>query len=210
MEIIDIYNENHEYLGKCEKELAHKLGLWHEVFNGIIVNKKNKSVIFQIKNSKHNKVHNENKIEISVGGHYKAGEKVQNGIREIKEESGIEIDFKDLIYLGERQVSTIVNKYYIVREFQKIFIITYSGSVYNLKCKDDEIIGFIEFKIDDCIDLFLKKKESIMGMNSYKKKIKVTLKNFVEAYLNGDELYLRLVVASKRFSENEKKELLRW
>ena len=210
MEIIDIYNENHEYLGKCEKELAHKLGLWHEVFNGIIVNKKNKSVIFQIKNSKHNKVHNENKIEISVGGHYKAGEKVQNGIREIKEESGIEIDFKDLIYLGERQVSTIVNNDYIVREFQKIFIIPYSGSVYNLKCKDDEIIGFIEFKIDDCIDLFLKKKESIMGMNSYKKKIKVTLKNFVEAYLNGDELYLRLVLASKRFSENEKKELLRW
>ena len=47
-------------------------------------------------------------------------------------------------------------------------------------------------------------------MNSYKKKIKVTLKNFVEAYLNGDELYLRLVLASKRFSENEKKELLRW
>ena len=79
-----------------------------------------------------------------------------------------------------------------------------------MKCKDDEIIGFIEFKIDDCIDLFLKKKESIMGMNSYKKKIKVTLKNFVEAYLNGDELYLRLVLASKRFSENEKKELLRW
>ena len=47
MEIIDIYNENHEYLGKCEKELAHKLGLWHEVFNGIIVNKKIKVLFFK-------------------------------------------------------------------------------------------------------------------------------------------------------------------
>ena len=87
MEFIDIYNENHKYLGVCEKGLAHKLGLWHEVFNGIIVNKENKSIIFQIK---------------------------------------------------------------------------------------------------------------------------VTLKNFIEAYLKGDELYLRLAIASKRFIEGERIELLRW
>ena len=42
MEFIYIYNENHKYLGICEKGLAHKLGLWHEVFNGIIVNRENK------------------------------------------------------------------------------------------------------------------------------------------------------------------------
>ena len=77
MGLIDIYNENHEYVGICEKEFAHKLGLWHEVFNGIIVNKNKNSVIFQIKNAKHNKVHDTNKIEISVGGHYKSGEKIE-------------------------------------------------------------------------------------------------------------------------------------
>ena len=210
MELIDIYNENHKYLGTCEKSLAHKLGLWHEVFNGIIVNKERKSVIFQMKNAKHNEVHDVNKIEISVGGHYQSGEKIQDGIREIKEECGIEIDFKDLIYLGERQVSTVVKEYYIVREFQKIFIIPYMGDVTNLKCNDDEVDSFIEFKITDCIDLFLKKSNSIVGIDSNRKNIEVTLQNFVESYLNGDELYFRLVVASKRFAENEEKELLRW
>lgn len=210
MELIDIYNENHKYLGTCEKSLAHKLGLWHEVFNGIIVNKERKSVIFQMKNAKHNEVHDVNKIEISVGGHYQSGEKIQDGIREIKEECGIEIDFKDLIYLGERQVSTVVKEDYIVREFQKIFIIPYMGDVTNLKCNDDEVDSFIEFKITDCIDLFLKKSNSIVGIDSNRKNIEVTLQNFVESYLNGDELYFRLVVASKRFAENEEKELLRW
>lgn len=210
MEFIDIYNENHKYLGICEKGLAHKLGLWHEVFNGIIVNRENKSIIFQIKNAKHNQVHDMDKIDISVGGHYQAGEKIEDGIREIKEESGIEIEFKDLIYLGERQVSTVVKEEYIVREFQKIFIVPYNDSITKLKCQDDEINGFIEFRIDDCIDLFLKNKTSIVGIDNNEKNTKVTLKNFVEAYLNGDELYLRLVIASKRFVEGEKIKLLKW
>lgn len=210
MELINIYNENHEYLGSCEKGLAHKLGLWHEVFNGIIVNKERKSVIFQVKNAKHNKVHNMDKIDISVGGHYKVGEKIEDGIREIKEESGIEIDFEDLVYLGERQVSIVVKEDYIVREFQKMFIIPYDGSITNLRCQDDEVKGFIEFKIDDCIDLFLKKKTSIVGINNNGDNIEVTLKNFVESYLKRDELYLRLVIASKRLINDERIELLRW
>lgn len=210
MEFIDIYNENHKYLGICEKGLAHKLGLWHEVFNGIIVNRENKSIIFQIKNAKHNQVHEMDKIDISVGGHYQAGEKIEDGIREIKEESGIEIEFKDLIYLGERQVSTVVKEEYIVREFQKIFIVPYNDSITKLKCQDDEINGFIEFRIDDCIDLFLKNKTSIVGIDNNEKNTEVTLKNFVEAYLNGDELYLRLVIASKRFVEGERIKLLKW
>lgn len=210
MEFIDIYNENHKYLGICEKGLAHKLGLWHEVFNGIIVNKENKSVIFQIKNAQHNQVHNMDKIEISIGGHYQTGEKIEDGIREIKEESGIDVDFKNLIYLGERQVSTVVKEDYIVREFQKIFIVPYNDSITKLKCQDNEVNRFIEFKIDDCIDLFLKNKSSIEGVDNNEKNIKVTLKNFIEAYLNGDELYLRLVIASKRFIEGERIELLKW
>ena len=84
------------------------------------------------------------------------------------------------------------------------------GDVTNLKCNDDEVDSFIEFKITDCIDLFLKKSNSIVGIDSNRKNIEVTLQNFVESYLNGDELYFRLVVASKRFAENEEKELLRW
>ena len=210
MELIDIYNENHEYVGICEKELAHKLGLWHEVFNGIIVNKNKNSIIFQIKIANHNKVHNTNKIEISVGGHYKSGEKFEDGIREIKEETGIKIDFKELIYLGERQVSTIVKEDYIVREFQKIFIIPYNDSINKLNCKDDEVNGFVEFDIDDCLDLFLRFKNNIVGINNKMENVNVTLENFVESYLKGDELYLRLVIASKRYVNGERLELLKW
>ena len=43
MEYLDIYNDNHELLGVCEKKLAHKLGMWHDVFTCQIINPKNKN-----------------------------------------------------------------------------------------------------------------------------------------------------------------------
>ena len=64
--------------------------------------------------------------------------------------------------------------------------------------------------MDDCIDLLLKNKTNIVGIDNNEKNTEVTLKNFVEAYLNGDELYLRLVIASKMFVEGEKIKLLKW
>lgn len=79
-----------------------------------------------------------------------------------------------------------------------------------MKCKDDEVKGFIEFRIDNCIDLFLKNKTSIIGLDDKQTNVKVTLNNFIESYLNGDELYLRLAIAAKRFIEGEKIELLKW
>ena len=103
-----------------------------------------------------------------------------------------------------------MNEDYIVREFQKIFIIPYNDSINKLKSIDDEVKGFIEFSIDDCIDLFLKLKKSILGTTNQMKEINVTLDNFVEAYLKGDELYLRLVIASKRYTRGDRLELIKW
>lgn len=209
MELLDIYNENHIYLGVCEKGLTHKLGLWHEVFNGIIVNKDKKTIILQIKNAKHNGIHKNDMIEISVGGHYVAGEKREDGIREIKEETGIKIEYNKLIYLGERQVSTIVNENYIVREFQQLYIIPSTIEVDKLKSYDDEVSGFVEFKINELIDFLLNKKTKIKGINNKLEIKEFNKDDFVENYLKGDELFLKFAIVAKRYVEGEEKNLLR-
>lgn len=50
------------------KKLAHKLGMWHDVFTCQIINPKTKTAIFQIKNHLHNNLHSKDLIEITVGG----------------------------------------------------------------------------------------------------------------------------------------------
>lgn len=210
MEMLDIYNENHEKIGVCEKNLTHKLGLWHEVFTCLIINKKHKSIIFQIKNHLHNNIHSKDMIEISVGGHLQAGESVNRGVREIKEETGLDVDFNDLIPLGVRQVSMSVNENYKVREFQNIFLYETSKDISEFKDYDhNEVSDFIEIKVNDLIDLLLKKKEHIKGLLKTEEK-DITLDNFVDSYLNGDKLYLRLAIASKRYFDGEDKELIFW
>ena len=209
MEYLDIYNDNHELIGSCEKKLVHKLGMWHEVFTCQIINPKKKTAIFQIKNHNHNNIHDKDLIEITVGGHYKTGEKIEDGIRELKEETGLEVKFEDLKYLGVRQVATTVNPNYIVREFQHIFLYPTENTINEFKCVDDEISEFIEFDIDELIKLLLKDKKIIYGKTSTDK-IKITLDNFVESYLKNDKLYLRLLIAAKRYIDKEDERLIFW
>lgn len=210
MEILDIYNENHEKLGSCEKKLAHKLGLWHEVFTCLIINPENRSIYFQIKNHLHNDLHEKDLIEISVGGHLQADEDVSDGIREIKEETGLDVKFTDLVSIGVRQVSMSVNENYKVREFQNIFLCPTDKKLADFKDFDeDEVCGFVEIKVEDLLDLFLTKKDSICGaLNTGN--IDITLENFVPTYLTGDKLYLRLAIAAKRYFDGENQDLIFW
>jgi len=209
MEYLDIYNDNHELLGTCEKKLAHKLGMWHEVFTCQFINQKKKTAIFQIKNHNNKNINDKDLIEITVGGHYRSGEKIEDGIRELKEETGIDVDFKQLKYLGVRQVATTVNPNYIVREFQHIFLCFTDKEITEFNCNDNEVTEFIEFNIDELIELLLGKSEYIFG-NIGKERIKITLENFVDSYLKGDKLYLRLLIAAKRYINEEDPELIFW
>lgn len=209
MEYINIYNDNHKLLGECEKKLAHKVGLWHEVFTCQIINPIKKTAIFQIKNHNHNNIHEKDLIEITVGGHLRSDENLEDGIREVKEETGLDIDFKKLKYLGVRQVATTVKEDYIVREFQNIYLGFIDTDIKDYCCIDDEVSEFIEFDIDELIELLLKNKKSIYGKTK-SKRIRITLDNFVESYLNGDKLYLRLLIAAKRYLNNEREELIFW
>jgi len=209
MEMIDIYDENHIYLGNCEKSLAHKLGLWHDIFTCLIINKDKRTVFLQIKNHKHNSIHNKDLIEITVGGHYKSGEKIEDGVREINEETGLDVNFKELISLGTRQVSLTINKNYIIREFQYMILYSADKELEDFKNFDDEVVSFIEFNIDELIELLLYKKDNIKGktINGIKN---INLSNFVESYLNNDKLYLRFLIAAKRYISGENKELIFW
>lgn len=202
MEILDIYNDNHELIGTCEKKEAHRKGLWHEIFTCIVINPELNKVYLQVKNHKHNKIHDVDLIDITAGGHIQSGETIEDGIRELKEETGLDVKFSDLINLGIRQVATTVNPEYIVREFQNIFLYPTTVKLNELKCADDEVSYFISFDIDELIELLLNERKDIIGETT-EGKINITLKNFIKSYLEKDKLYLRLLIASKRYVKGE-------
>ena len=117
MEMLDIFDENHQFLGTKSKKEVHEKGYWHQVFACLFIDSKQNLVYLQYKNNTHNPVSSLNKLDISVGGHLISGETYQDGPREIKEESSIDVSYDQLHYLGMHKTNVIINDHYIIREF---------------------------------------------------------------------------------------------
>lgn len=210
-EKIDIYNDKYEHMGTSGKKKAHEKGYWHRVFVCIVVNPRTKTIILQKKVPQRYSFDRPDYIDITVGGHYQAGENIEKGIRELKEEIGIETQFKDLVPIGIRQTACTINPDYIANEFQHMFLLPLDKKLERYKLEEAEVRGLIEFKIQDGIDLLLNRINGIKAKGYFvvdnKKssyKIKVTRKDFVPAYLKNDKLFLRLFIASKRFLNGDK------
>lgn len=192
-EYIDIYDSNENLLGYCEKDKAHKLGYWHKVFGCLIYNSKKNKVFLQLKNPDHNKVNKKPLLEITAGGHLISGETLYNGVREIKEETGFDIKYDDLIFLEKRKCNKIISKDYKIKEFQYYYSLDLDVAVDNFKDYDkSEVLSFIEFDINDLVRLLNKKVRAIKGKNEKLEDIKITLTDLDQAYIKNG-LYISLL-----------------
>lgn len=122
-EFFDVLNEKGEYTGKIEtREKCHKEGLWHKAVTAFIINSKGQ-VLLQKRSA--NKRLWPNTWDITAGGHVLAGEfGFQAIIRECKEELGLELNRKDITFIGSSISSNIkadiknnhFNEYYIINK----------------------------------------------------------------------------------------------
>lgn len=201
MELLDIFNENFELIGVSPKDEVHKLGYWHQVFGCLFVDGSKKKVYLQYKNGQFNNVDRVNKVDISVGGHLQAGEKIEDGVREIKEESSLDVKFDDLHYLGIRKINKVINDNYIIREFSHLFLYDSRFSLNDLKSQDEEVLYFIEFDIDELISFLKHEVDVVIGRTptGYKE---FRISDFIKGYLEDDQYYLTYLEHAKRYIEN--------
>jgi 8-oxo-dGTP pyrophosphatase MutT (NUDIX family) len=202
MEMLDIFDKDHNYLGTCEKKEVHQRGLWHQVFACLLIDGQKNKVYLQYKNSGHNDVSNLNKIDISVGGHLSAGETIEDGIREIEEEAGLKVEYKYLIPVGMRLIDKFINENYIIREFSYLHIYDSEFDLNALKSQDDEVLYFIEFDIDELIAYLTNETDKVSGLTpeGYKEFKK---DDFIQAYIGDDRLYLKYLLLAKQVINKE-------
>ena len=195
-EYIDFYDSKERILGYCDKKLAHEKGYWHRVFGCMIYNSKTKKVYFQLKNPNHNKIHKKKLLEITAGGHLISGETLEDGTREIREETGLGVEYNQLVFLQKRKINKKIKKNYIIKEFQYFYSANLNVRLEDFKNYDqEEVIGFYELNIKDVINLLNNKKDSILGksiINGEIEKVKITKNNFDRDFIK-DGLYLDLL-----------------
>ena len=206
-ELIDIFDEDMNFLGTAMKSQAHREGLWHKTFHCWLVQKsENGRTLLWLQQRNPNKDIFPNKFDISAAGHIRAGEEVKDGYREVKEELGLNLNKDDIIKLFTSKeiydTGSIHN-----HEFQMVYVAMVSGSPYKAVLQPEEVAGLYEVDIDEFADLMNDKLPSIEAKgikrnpdSSYTLEYRQVVKDDIAPH--SKEYYRKALEMIKRFVDN--------
>ncbi|MBB1522943.1 MAG: NUDIX domain-containing protein [Clostridiales bacterium] len=145
-EFLDVLDEYGNLTGKTKlRTLVHRDGDWHRSVHIFIINDK-KEILLQRRAA--NKDTGANKLDISSAGHLSAGDSSLDGaVREIKEELDIDIQKKDLTYIGTFK-SPADDTVFVDNEFNDVYILKTHLTLKEMTFQVEEIseIMFVPYK----------------------------------------------------------------
>lgn len=99
-EVLTVFDDQRNPIGRAERGEVHRLGLWHETFHCWFISKEPEKVSLYLQLRSADKKDYPNLLDITAAGHLLESENVRDGIREVKEEIGFDISYDDLMFLG--------------------------------------------------------------------------------------------------------------
>jgi tetratricopeptide (TPR) repeat protein len=148
-EMIDVYDEKGNPLGQARRHLAHRIGLWHRSFHCWVVRQAEdgtKRVLLQRRGPGAGIY--PNFFDMSAAGHYRAGEGVEGGVRECREELGIDVRNGDLRPVARRVVNETPGGT-VNREFQDIFMLLRPAPASSYRPGFPEVSAVVECPLED-------------------------------------------------------------
>ncbi|MGH9918832.1 MAG: NUDIX domain-containing protein, partial [Nitrososphaerales archaeon] len=146
-------------------------------------------------------------LDSTVGGHYKAGEQLEDVAREIQEEIGLDPDVKKLVPLGSRVDVTGLDGL-SKREIAEVFFIRDDRPLRAFKVDPLEVRALLEVRIWDGLRLFSGRSKKIKAMGvewkageAKEAKMEVTKRNFVPKM---DSYYMTLFIMAMRLLKGDK------
>lgn len=91
------------------------------------------------------------RLDATVGGHYRAGERLEQAIREIEEEIGIEPDLSALRLLGVRVCASELEAGTLDRELQDVFLLEDSRPLTAYRPHPAEVASLVRFRLADLL-----------------------------------------------------------
>ena len=186
------------------REEAHRKGMWHGAFHCLIVSSRaNRGYVLFQKRSTQKKIA-PGKLDVSVGGHYSAGEDaVVAGPREIREELGLEVSFTDLLSVGRRVFVYCFTPGVIEYEFQDLFLLRRDVRPEALVLQKEEVDGVLEIEVEQGIELFSGERStlecSLYRTGASGVPMSVSVEDFVPCI---DNYYFRLLLLARSFMNN--------
>ncbi|MEW5861003.1 MAG: NUDIX domain-containing protein [Cyanobacteriota bacterium] len=134
------------------RHLVHRDGDWHGAFHLWLVRKAQEPIMYLQRRAESKDVA-PGYLDVPVGGHYRAGERISDGVREVEEEIGLTVNLEDLTSLGKR---LIVYRESGVQNNEIIDVFLYETKKYisEFQLQSAELAGFYEIPISEIFKLF--------------------------------------------------------
>lgn len=151
-EMVDIFDEGYRKRGVADRNLAYVYGMWLNSFHCWLFRRKNGGQVLFQKRSASKKLFPDC-LDISAAGHLQTGETAIDGVREIKEELGVDVDQSKLIPLGIKhdtaRIGDVVN-----RQFCHVFLYEIDCEIPEMGIDPGEVSGLVEINVTDGLALF--------------------------------------------------------
>jgi isopentenyldiphosphate isomerase len=192
-EIVKVFNEQHEQIGTATRAEVHEKGLWHETFHCWLVNED--YIYFQIRSAQ--KKDYPGLLDITGAGHLLAAETVESGIREVKEELGLDIHVREVVKMGMTSCS-IVSENMIDNEFCHVFTYPFKHDWDSFELQYEEVSGVVRAKLDEAEAFFLG-ETATLNIEGYEyfpdgKRVKIVRPVSTAQFVPYRELYVAHVI----------------
>lgn len=158
MELLDIYNENKEYIGEMSRKEVHKTGAWHFTIHAWLYDED--SIYFARRTDS-------KKLYTTASGHVQAKETLKEAFaREIKEEIGLDISWADVKIIdvikwqAKKEKNGEIN---IDNAFAHITISYIKNKELSFNFEDEETISVVKINTKELEKLFNNKYEKIQA-----------------------------------------------
>lgn len=152
-ELLKVFDEQHKQIGVDTREEIHKLGLWHETFQcWFMGNVEGKQYVYlQLRSA--GKKDYPGLLDITAAGHLLDSETVYDGIREVKEELGIDVLFEELYSLGVMKYSVVTGDL-IDNELAHVFLYDCTLDWEQFTLQAEEVSGIVRVELTQFVSLW--------------------------------------------------------
>jgi isopentenyldiphosphate isomerase len=133
------------------REVAHRDGIWHATFHLWVVRRGRPDLVLLQERGARCAIA-PGKLDVTVGGHLRAGETVEMGVREAEEEIGLSLVLADLVPLGRHRLE-LDDSNGIEREVVHVFLHATTTPIESFRPAPAEVAGLHEVPLSGLIDV---------------------------------------------------------
>ncbi|KAF0820738.1 hypothetical protein KIS4809_0265 [Bacillus sp. ZZV12-4809] len=204
-EMLNIFDENRNQIGVASREEVHIKGLWHETFHCWFIDRQEEKEYIYFQYRSKDKKDYPGLLDITAAGHLMSHESVMDGLREVEEELGIQVDFTDLVPLGV--IDYMAEKEnFIDKELANVFLYPSGHTLEEFKPQLEEVTGIYRIDLEDFHELWFEGRDHIQAEGfqiERDERVTSSIKVCKDDFVPHEDYYYRRVLHSIREMERE-------